>query len=271
MKQSSFLKKTAVSAMLLSTLTFVASGGQGPGGTDIFHYSTKAQIIPGLEGAAGRVDIKVREQGNAARRDLTLRLQGLQASGDYKLFLLKTDETPETATPLFFKTDPRGRANLAYRSKATGKGKAGLPEDLELHQVTSIQVIPDTTTEPTLIPVLVAELGGDGQFHYQVKMTVVSAGGVRAELRILSNANTTQFRLRVIGLDPGNYTLDLTDVTGATVAGETPYTADDAGELIINGPLEPARRVLALAEIALTPEATAEQPMPGPVLTIDLP
>ena len=31
----------------------VASAGQGPGGTDIFHYSTKAQMTPGVEGAAG--------------------------------------------------------------------------------------------------------------------------------------------------------------------------------------------------------------------------
>jgi hypothetical protein len=271
MKQISLLKRISVSVMVLSTCALVASAGQGPGGTDIFHYSTKAQMTPGVEGAAGRVDIKVREQGNAAKKDLTLRLQGLQASGDYKLFLLQVDETLETATPIFFHTDPRGRANLAYRSKATGKGKAGLPENLELHQVTSIQVIPDTTTESTISPVLAADLGEDGQFHYQVKKTVVSAGGVRGELRILSNANTTQFRLRVIGLAPGNYTLDLTAVTGTTVAGTTPYTADETGELLINGPLEPAPQVLALATIALTPEATIDEPTPVPVLTIDVP
>lgn len=267
MKQSYFLKKTAVSAMLLSTLTLVASGGQGPGGTDIFHYSTKAQMIPGLEGAAGRVDIKVREQGKAAKQDLTLRLQGLQPNQGYSL-ILEDDVSPETAT-LAFEADARGRASLSYRGKVMGKADAGkakavLPETPQLHRVTSIQVIP-TPADTESLPVLTADLGGPGQFHYQVKQTVVSTGGVRGELRILSNANTTQFRLRVTGLTPfAGYTLDLNDITG------TRYPADESGALLIDAPLNPATDVLELEKIALTP-AAGEVPPPAAVLTFNLP
>lgn len=263
MKQISLLKKTSVSVMVLSTLTLAAFAGQGPGGTDIFHYSTKAQMTPpegALEGPTGRVDIKIREQGKAAKQDLTLRLQGLQESENYQLFLLEAGETSDKATPLLFKTDARGRANLAYRNKAMGKGKAGLPEDLELHQVTSIQVIPDTTAEPMPPAVLTAELGGEGQFHYQVKQTVVSTGGVRGELRILSNASTTQFRLRATGLIPGEYTLDLNGLT------ETSYPVDETGALVIDAPLNPAPDVLGLETIALTLAGTVD-----PVLTFNLP
>lgn len=268
MKSKLELPKTFLAFALVCAVSPLAWAGGGKGGTDVFHYDAKVSLTDENSAAAGRLDIKYRAQGNSEKGTLVLDLRGLEPEATYVLRLSNDLPAPDNViadTP--FVTDTRGRAVLESRDSGNGKAKnkkqqVQLPSNLELWDIRGVQVISPETPDQIASVILAAQLGQPGQFHYLVKQTK-SADGAFAMLRVMSDGQTSQFRLQASGLPPSSEIQLL--ING--VAQPDPIPADEKGQLSVQTIVEPASGVLDISTLQLAPVTVGQ----GPTLSFELP
>jgi hypothetical protein len=229
-------------------------------GTDILHFFVgKTMTNEGVEsGAAGSVDAKQNEQGNANNERLLVKVTGLTTNTAYQLFAVLDDDTNNYVQVADFNTDASGKASLDYNHNGNGKAlgnKTALPQALDpLAGIRSLAVF-NTSTQA----VLTADLTAPDKLQYLIKRDL-STNNVEATLRIKATTQQTQFRLMVSGLNPTNdYLLVL---NGGIV--QTNGT-DDKGRLVISSLVQNPVDILDLRNVALWDSVS------NLVLTTDLP
>lgn len=247
-----------------STVTIVATavliaGAAGlvhakKGGTNILHYMVKSAMVANAvydADANGRVDLKVRRQGNANHQSLRIRLAQLDANAPYTLAALVSGAASNTPVAEFV-TDTAGRAVLDYATHGNGHGHGhnGLPADLNpLIDVLGLSVVNSNLNE-----VLATDFADARVLQYLVKHTLTNDGLESAAfggLRIKANNQQQQFRLHASGLTTNaSYLLVINDTILAT------HTADAGGKLRIDSLPGGAPNVLDIVTVSLANSAS---------------
>lgn len=263
MKMNKRLVSSAVMGYVMAlALTTQAEPPVKAHGTDILHFFVRKDMTDGgLEsGAAGRIDAKQNQQGQANNERLEISLTGLATNAPYQLFAVLGSDT-NWIPVVEFNADDNGVAALRYRKSGNGngnslgKGKAQLPAVLDpLSDIRALAVFNSSTQA-----VLSADLTAPDKLQYLIKRDL-STGDVNATLRIKATTQQTQFRLLASGLAPTNdYQL--------VFNGEVVQTngTDDKGKLMINSLLQNPVEILDLHTVALWDRGS------NAVLTTDLP
>jgi hypothetical protein len=269
MKKHTITKLAAITALSLCGMTSATFAGNG---TDILHYTTKAAMSAPDSDAVGKVDIKVRKQGNADKESLIIRLRGLELNADYQIQFLGADGLAY-GDPIAFSSDDEGRAYLESRNgngnSSPKKTAISLPEGLDILDVTGVVVQVPAQGPPPSEPVVVlqAALGSAGAYHYLVKKNI-KEGDIRGTLRVMSNGDASQFRLLVVGVDSSS-TVQL-GLNGEYVQNNL---TDEKGRVVITAPLSEPVDVLALESVQLAYPDTDLTPPDEPqlIFSVELP
>jgi len=226
------------------------------GGTNIYHYMVKTMLQANAvydADAQGRLDVKIRQQGNADQTSLHLRLSNLDSNTTYTLLAQFVGESNATEVATF-DTNAKGQADLDYASHGNSQGKSrghghsgSLPAELDpLLDIVSLSI--DNASTQT---VLTADLDNPDLVQYLVKHVLdnddveSNAFGV---VMIKANNQKQQFRLQASGLT-GNTDYWLVINESDTVTSIT--TTDAGGKLQINSLPGGAPNVLDIRSVEL--------------------
>jgi hypothetical protein len=235
--------RTQLALLTVATLgiTFVLAKPYGERrGTDVLHWNVKDTMVnPGyitngtpavtnvVEGltnivgaitnvtdvrkAAGKVDIKLNQQGNADNQQFKLETSGLVASNQYNLLVLLAGDTNFTVAATF-STDGKGKAKLDYKragqsqgkGNGHGNGKGGLPD--VMNPLFALREVAVATTNDDVV--LFADLTNPDNLHYLVKGNFVNDGvdaDAAAQLHLQANKARTQINIKGSGLAETNF------------------------------------------------------------------
>ena len=214
-----------VTAVLLTQRAIAMKGG-----TSILHFmvGTTMHASDAAPNATGSVDAKRNQQGGADNQRLDVNVAHLDAATTYKLLATTVDNsTPTEAAE--FTTDSNGAAVLSYAKKKTGKGNGGgdpLPAGLDpISKLRTLEVSNSATQT-----VLSTDITMPDSLQYLIKRALSNAvPNAAASLRIKSNGNSDQLRIRASGLDASStYYLALNGTIAETL------TSDAGGKLSVN-------------------------------------
>ena len=206
------------------------------GGTSILHFTTELTMAgTGIDtDAQGKISAEIKTQGNAEKQHLEINLANLDPNTTYQLQALIGEDT-NLIEVVDFETDSSGAAVLDYSKQGQGKAKGkghqsggALPIELDpVSNITSL-VIANGVAEV----VLTSDFSTSAKLQYLVKRMLYNDGvdsDASASLRMKSNGNNEQFRLRVEGLDPSaTYYLAVNEDVAQTLA------SDEKGSVDIN-------------------------------------
>lgn len=248
------IMKTKITSVLIAGITaltitpsFAKPHGGGAHGTDILHLSVKEALVnTGAESGTGTVQLSQNAQGNANKETLDVLLKGLTPSTGFSL--MATTVSNSTPTDVQdFTTDAKGNAALHFRTNGKGKKNIALPPSIDpVSQITELDVV-DTNTTQT---VLTTSGATNNVVQYLVKRNLsnndtTGTNSVTGQLMIKANSKSTQFSLKVSGLQPStSYQLAF---NGTTVDTET---SDANGNLNFTTEPTPAN-ILDLHTVAL--------------------
>lgn len=197
------------------------------GGTSILHFMLRVTMTGT---GTGNVGAKRNQQGGADNQRLEITVANLAAATTYQLLASTTDNTNLLAVGEFT-TDSAGSAVLDYVKKNNGKGSPGgdpLPAGLDpISKLRSLEIsIGGTQT------VLSADITAPDSLQYLIKRPMTNDAldaDAAASLRIKSNSNADQLRIRASGLDASStYFLAI----NGSIA--EPLTSDAGGKLSVN-------------------------------------
>jgi len=244
----------ALAALLVHQQGFAKSSHGGKGGTGIFHFMVRSTMTSsGFDAdAAGAVQAKRNQQGNADNQRLQLQALNLDANATYKLLAqVGTDTNLVEVADLT--TDENGVLDLKYVKKNNGNASPGgdpLPDVLNpISNIRALEVSIGGTQA-----VLSADFTAPQKLQYLIKRTLTNDGvelDAAADLRIKATQSAVQFRVRASGLTPTNmYSLALNGVILAD------YTSGTDGHLDINALPAGAPDVLDITDLAIVNATT---------------
>jgi len=189
------------------------------GGTSILHFMLRTTMTGT---GTGNVEAKRNQQGGADNQRLEITVANLATSTTYQLLASTTDDTNLVAVGEFT-TDSAGGAVLDYVKKNNGKGSPGgdpVPAGLNpISKLRSLEVSVGGTQT-----VLSADVTAPDSLQYLVKRAMTNDGAdtdANASLRIKSNGNNDQLRIRASGLDSTNtYFLAINGAIADTLASD---------------------------------------------------
>ncbi|MEN8161370.1 MAG: hypothetical protein ABFS41_14970 [Myxococcota bacterium] len=225
-------------ALLAALLLTAPAALAAKGGTNVLHLSLRSALVAtdADPDAAGRLDVKLRQQGKADVQKLTFEVSGLEPDSTYHLFLLHRGEMDAMEVASFM-TDADGEASLKLKHLG--------------HKNQANKKFPGPGFDP-LTDVLALEVrdGGDGvvleadltmpdKLSYLVKRRLDNEGvdaDAEGTLFMKDKGTSARFRLKVANLDlvpSADYTLAINcdDVSILDCEYVETFTADEGGKL----------------------------------------
>jgi hypothetical protein len=201
------------------------------GGTSILHLTVSTTMASSGfdDNASGSVVVDHKAQGGAEKQRLTINASGLDTNTAY-LLLASTTEDSNLTQVAELTTDANGAIDITYAQKGQGKAHPhgeSLPASLDpVSKLRMLEIsIGGTQT------VLSADMTVADKLQYLVKRAMTNDGAdsnAAASLRIKSNSNNDQLRIRASGLDLTNtYFLAINGLVADTL------TSSDSGEISI--------------------------------------
>jgi hypothetical protein len=224
------------------------------GGTSILHLTISTALTSSGfdDNASGSVVADHKAQGGAEKQSLRINAAGLEANTAYLLLASTTEDTNLTQGAVLT-TDANGVIDITYAQQGQGKAHPHAePLPASLDPVSKLRML-EVSIGGTQT-VLSADMTAADKLQYLVKRSMTNDGtdsDAAASLRIKSNGNNDQLRIRASGLDSTNtYFLAINGLVADT------FTSTDSGGISITAWPAGSPGVLDVTDLAIWSSAS---------------